>query len=80
MSPLFHHPLLYSPATCSPATCFALNPLLCAGLAEDIEAGRVSMEWSRKELGSFFQSKYDWDLLAARESRYRGPVLVTVCW
>jgi hypothetical protein len=30
------------------------------------------MEWSRKELGSFFQSKYDWDLLAARESRYRG--------
>lgn len=26
------------------------------------------MEWSRKDLGSFFQSKYDWDLLAARES------------
>ena len=25
------------------------------------------MEWSRKELGAFFQNKYDWDLLAARE-------------
>ncbi|EFN60133.1 hypothetical protein CHLNCDRAFT_56589 [Chlorella variabilis] len=35
------------------------------GLAEDIEVGRVSMEWSRKELGAFFQQKYDWDLLAA---------------
>jgi hypothetical protein len=38
-----------------------------AGLAEDIECGAVSMEWSRKELGAFFQNKYDWDLLAARE-------------
>jgi uncharacterized membrane protein len=27
------------------------------------------MEWSRRELGAFFQSKYDWDLLAAREWR-----------
>lgn len=43
------------------------------GLAEDIEAGRVSMEWSRKELGSFFQSKYDWDLLAARSIWAFGP-------
>lgn len=40
---------------------------LAAGLAEDIETGAVSMEWSRKQLGSFFQQKYDWDLLAARE-------------
>lgn len=44
-----------------------VSPCLPAGLAEDIEAGRVSMEWSRKELGAFFQQKYDWDLLAARE-------------
>ncbi|KAI7837170.1 hypothetical protein COHA_008964 [Chlorella ohadii] len=43
------------------------------GLAEDIEAGRVSMEWSRKELGAFFQQKYDWDLLAARSIWAFGP-------
>lgn len=43
------------------------TPPQITGLAEDIETGRVSMEWSRKELGAFFQNKYDWDLLAARE-------------
>ncbi|GAB4814650.1 hypothetical protein N2152v2_001696 [Parachlorella kessleri] len=43
------------------------------GLAEDIEAGAVSMEWSRKDLGNFFQSKYDWDLLAARSIWAFGP-------
>lgn len=51
-----------------------VSPCLPAGLAEDIEAGRVSMEWSRKELGAFFQQKYDWDLLAAREY-FSGTVL-----
>ncbi|PSC73984.1 116 kDa U5 small nuclear ribonucleo component-like [Micractinium conductrix] len=43
------------------------------GLAEDIETGAVSMEWSRKQLGSFFQQKYDWDLLAARSIWAFGP-------
>lgn len=43
------------------------------GLAEDIEGGAVSMEWSRKELGNFFQQKYDWDLLAARSIWAFGP-------
>lgn len=43
------------------------------GLAEDIESGAVSMEWSRKELGNFFQQKYDWDLLAARSIWAFGP-------
>ncbi|KAL1515598.1 hypothetical protein AB1Y20_002218 [Prymnesium parvum] len=36
------------------------------GLAEDIEAGSVSIHWDRKRLGDFFQKRYDWDLLAAR--------------
>jgi len=36
------------------------------GLAEDIEAGAVSIQWDRKRLGDFFQQRYDWDLLAAR--------------
>mmetsp|Transcript_33923 Transcript_33923/g.107781 ORF Transcript_33923/g.107781 Transcript_33923/m.107781 type:complete len:648 (-) Transcript_33923:66-2009(-) len=43
------------------------------GLAEDIEAGAVSIEWPRKRLGDFFQSKYDWDLLAARSVWAFGP-------
>jgi hypothetical protein len=30
------------------------------------------MDWSRKELGSFFQTKYDWDLLAASECGRMG--------
>ena len=50
-----------------PSSCPFFLPDCYPGLAEDIEAGRVSMEWSRKELGAFFQQKYDWDLLAARE-------------
>jgi U5 small nuclear ribonucleoprotein component len=36
------------------------------GLAEDIDAGAVSMDWDRKRLGDFFRQKYEWDLLAAR--------------
>ena len=28
------------------------------GLAEDIERGEVSIDWDRKQLGEFFQSKY----------------------
>ncbi|KAA8585382.1 hypothetical protein FQN60_004076 [Etheostoma spectabile] len=36
------------------------------GLAEDIENEVVQITWNRKKLGEFFQTKYDWDLLAAR--------------
>lgn len=43
------------------------------GLAEDIESGVVSLDWPRKRLGDFFQTKYDWDLLAARSIWAFGP-------
>ncbi|KAL9228778.1 hypothetical protein vseg_004322 [Gypsophila vaccaria] len=43
------------------------------GLAEDIEHGVVSIDWTRRKLGDFFQSKYDWDLLAARSVWAFGP-------
>mmetsp|Transcript_31387 Transcript_31387/g.102363 ORF Transcript_31387/g.102363 Transcript_31387/m.102363 type:complete len:994 (+) Transcript_31387:69-3050(+) len=43
------------------------------GLAEDIEAGNVSTDWPKKKLGDFFQTKYDWDLLAARSVWAFGP-------
>ncbi|CAM6121833.1 unnamed protein product [Calypogeia fissa] len=43
------------------------------GLAEDIESGIVSIDWPRKKLGDFFQTKYDWDLLAARSIWAFGP-------
>lgn len=42
-------------------------------LAEDIENGVVSIDWPRKRLGDFFQTKYDWDLLAARSIWAFGP-------
>jgi 116 kDa U5 small nuclear ribonucleoprotein component len=42
-------------------------------LAEDIENGVVSTDWNRKKLGEFFQTKYDWDLLAARSIWAFGP-------
>ena len=43
------------------------------GLAEDIEAGRASIDWPRKRLGDFLQQKYEWDLLAARSVWAFGP-------
>eukprot|EP00884_Botryococcus_braunii_P000125 jgi/Botrbrau1/10112/Bobra.20_2s0019.1 len=43
------------------------------GLSEDIEEGRVDITWNRKKLGDFFQTKYDWDLLAARSIWAFGP-------
>ncbi|PWA44852.1 hypothetical protein CTI12_AA522930 [Artemisia annua] len=43
------------------------------GLAEDIENVIVSVDWPRKKLGDFFQTKYDWDLLAARSIWAFGP-------
>ncbi|XP_077296150.1 116 kDa U5 small nuclear ribonucleoprotein component [Arctopsyche grandis] len=43
------------------------------GLAEDIESGSVSIAWNKKRLGEFFQTRYDWDLLAARSIWAFGP-------
>jgi len=43
------------------------------GLAEEIESGAVDIDWPRKKLGDYFQSKYDWDLLAARSIWAFGP-------
>merc|ERR1712013_837452 len=45
------------------------------GLAEDIENEVVSINWNKKRLGEFFQTKYDWDLLAARSIWAFGPDL-----
>lgn len=43
------------------------------GLAEDIENENVQIGWNKKRLGEFFQTKYDWDLLAARSIWAFGP-------
>ena len=43
------------------------------GLADDIEAGTVDITWSKKKVSDFFQSKYEWDLLAARSIWAFGP-------
>jgi len=43
------------------------------GVAEDIESGKVQISWDKKRLGEFFQTKYDWDLLAARSIWAFGP-------
>ena len=43
------------------------------GLAEDIENEVVQITWSKKKIGEFFQTKYDWDLLAARSIWAFGP-------
>ncbi|KAJ3182860.1 U5 small nuclear ribonucleoprotein component [Gaertneriomyces sp. JEL0708] len=43
------------------------------GIAEDIEGLHVSAKWSKKQLGDWFQSKYDWDLLASRSIWAFGP-------
>ena len=43
------------------------------GLAEDIETEVVQITWSKKKIGEFFQTKYDWDLLAARSIWAFGP-------
>jgi U5 small nuclear ribonucleoprotein component len=43
------------------------------GIAADIESGRVSMRMTNKERGKFFESKYEWDLLASRNIWAFGP-------
>ena len=46
---------------------------LDGGVADDAERGDVRPDWSKKQLGAYFQSKYDWDLLAARSLWAFGP-------
>lgn len=43
------------------------------GLADDIEAGAVSLDWPLKRVAGFLESKYDWDKLAARSVWAFGP-------
>ncbi|KAI2809549.1 U5 small nuclear ribonucleoprotein component [Blomia tropicalis] len=43
------------------------------GLAEDIENEVIQISWNRKKIGEFFQTKYDWDILAARSIWAFGP-------
>ena len=43
------------------------------GIAEDIETGRVTIRMTPKERGTFFQEKYQWDLLASRSIWAFGP-------
>lgn len=43
------------------------------GIAEDVETGRVTMKMTPKERGTFFQEKYQWDLLASRSIWAFGP-------
>jgi U5 small nuclear ribonucleoprotein component len=43
------------------------------GIAEDIEKGLVRMDGDEKERSGFFQSKYEWDLLASRSIWAFGP-------
>lgn len=43
------------------------------GIAEDIEKELVCIDWEEKKRADFFQTKYDWDLLAARSIWHFGP-------
>eukprot|EP00003_Mantamonas_plastica_P018092 TRINITY_DN2971_c0_g1_i2.p1 TRINITY_DN2971_c0_g1~~TRINITY_DN2971_c0_g1_i2.p1 ORF type:complete len:952 (-),score=335.58 TRINITY_DN2971_c0_g1_i2:2916-5771(-) len=43
------------------------------GLAEAIEEHEVMIGWSKKKLGSFFETKFEWDELAARNIWAFGP-------
>jgi len=43
------------------------------GLAEDIEAGAISFTQDKQKFTQFFQTKYEWDILAARSIWAFGP-------
>ncbi|PVI08086.1 P-loop containing nucleoside triphosphate hydrolase protein [Periconia macrospinosa] len=64
--------------------CYALTPNkknkitmiaepLEAGIAEDIEAGKVNIKESVRVVGKFFEEKYGYDLLASRNIWAFGP-------
>ncbi|CAG8593374.1 16314_t:CDS:10 [Rhizophagus irregularis] len=43
------------------------------GIAEDIEAGKVSIKWPAKDIAKFFEENYSWDVLASRSIWAFGP-------
>mmetsp|Transcript_60870 Transcript_60870/g.188467 ORF Transcript_60870/g.188467 Transcript_60870/m.188467 type:complete len:986 (+) Transcript_60870:87-3044(+) len=43
------------------------------GLGEDIEKGKVKIQWDNRRVSDFFTKNYDWDLLAARSIWAFGP-------
>ena len=43
------------------------------GLAEDIEAEKVSLDWDKKQVSQWFTANYDWDVLASRNIWAFGP-------
>ncbi|KAJ1988447.1 hypothetical protein GGI25_005268 [Coemansia spiralis] len=43
------------------------------GVAEDIESGEVTLNWSARHVGQFFESNYGWDILAGRSIWAFGP-------
>jgi U5 small nuclear ribonucleoprotein component len=43
------------------------------GIAADIESGKVRIDLPPKEISNFFQTNYDWDILAARGIWAFGP-------
>jgi U5 small nuclear ribonucleoprotein component len=43
------------------------------GLGEDIEKGKVKIDWDSRRIGDFFAKNYDWDQLAARSIWAFGP-------
>jgi len=43
------------------------------GLGEDIEKGKVKINWDSQRRADFFQQHYEWDLLAARSIWAFGP-------
>jgi len=43
------------------------------GLAIDLEQGKVRLDWDKKAISNFFQTNYDWDLMASRSIWAFGP-------
>jgi len=43
------------------------------GIGEDIEKGKVKIDWDSRRVGDFFTKNYDWDALAARSIWAFGP-------
>lgn len=43
------------------------------GISDDIESNQISLSHGMKAVSSFFQKKYDWDVLAARSIWAFGP-------
>jgi len=43
------------------------------GIGEDIEKGRVNINWDSRRISDFFTKTYDWDALAARSIWAFGP-------